>query len=521
MKKILGILCFFAMGFGLFANGNTEVSENNEVELTGNMLSVEPVEFTIFNIFNGMPFNSEWPVFQEAAKVTNVSLKGVASQSSSDEASAFNLMVTSGQLPDVIAYSQASKLESLGREGGLIPLNDLIREHAPDLQKLLDENPDYKAAATALDGNIYFIPKFMEVEVALGHYIRTDWLKKLNLEVPQTIDDLYNVLTAFKTQDPNGNGIADEIPLFKRNWNGNIWDLFGMFDAASEFDLKDGKIVYGPIEEEFEYAMSTLVKWYEEDLIDPEIFTRGGAARDVLLGQNLGGYTHDWFGSTANYNIKLADTIEGFEFKPMIPVKNQKGIRVEKSARNHVPGWAITSACKDPETLIKFFNFFFTPEGHKLINYGVENETYTMVNGAPVYTDKVMKAEKTALATLRSYGVQYRIGMLQDFAYEKAWLSEIAVEGMQMYIDGGYVTRKIPSGGGTLLLKYAPEQEKEYIKIMSQVTNYTLEKIQTWMLMGTETFEAEYATFVSDIKAKGIDRAIEINQEAYNTYIGK
>ncbi|MGL1890064.1 MAG: extracellular solute-binding protein [Spirochaetaceae bacterium] len=520
MKKILVILSMFAISFSLFANGNKEVKEVNETPLTGNMLSAKPVEFTYFNIFNNMPYNSEWPVFQEAAKITNVSLKGVASQSSSDEASAFNLMLTSGDLPDAIGYLDASKLESLGRDGGLIPLNDLIKEHAPDLQKLLDEHADYKAAATALDGNIYFIPKFMEVEVARGHYIRTDWLKKLNLEVPQTLDDLYEALTAFKTKDPNGNGLADEVPFFKRN--GQIWDLVGMFDASTDFTLKNGKIVYGPLEEEFEFAIRTLVKWYEEGLIDPEIFTRGGAARDVLLGQDLGGFTHDWFGSTANYNTKLADKIDGFEFMPMIPVINQNGDRVEKSARSHVPGWGISTSCKDPETLIKYFNFYFTPEGHKLINYGIEGETYTLENGAPVYTDKIMKSDKTAIASLRGYGVQYRIGMVQDFAYEKAWLTDIAGEGMKMYIDGGYVKREVPLGGeGALLLKYTPEQEKEYTKIMSQVSNYTLEKIQTWMLKGLETFDAEYPEYVKNIRSKNIDKATEINQEAYQAFIGK
>lgn len=522
MKKILVLLSLLVVSFGLVANGNKEANEVNEVELTGSMLSAKPIEFTYFNIFNNTPFNPEWPVFKEAAKLTNVSLKGVASQSSSDEASAFNLMLTTGDLPDIIGYQEASKLDSLGRDGGLIPLNDLIKEHAPDIQKLLDENPEYKSSATSLDGNIYFIPKFMEVEVARGYYIRTDWLKKLNLDVPQNLDELYTVLTAFRNEDPNGNGLKDEVPYFKRNGNGNIWDLFGMFDAASDFDLKDGKIVYGPLEEEFQYAISTLVKWYEEDLLDPEIFTRGNSARDVLLGQDLGGFTHDWFGSTASYNTKLADTIDGFEFMPIIPVENQNGERVEKSARNHIPGWGISSACEDPVTVMKFFNFFFTPEGHKLINYGIEGETYTLENGSPVYTDNIMKADKTAIAALRGYGVQYRIGMLQDFAYEKAWLTDIAGDGMQMYIDGGYVKREVPVGGeGALLLKYTPEQEKEYIKIMSQITSYTLEKIQKWVLMGSETLEQEYPEFVKNIKSKGIDRAIEINQEAYNAFIGK
>ncbi|MGL1890060.1 MAG: extracellular solute-binding protein [Spirochaetaceae bacterium] len=520
IKRFFAILSLNIVIFSLFSNADKETKTVMDRPLLDSFVSEEPVSFTYFNIFNNMPFNSEWPVFKRASELTNVSLIGIASQSSSDESSAFNLMISTGNLPDIIGHSQASKLDALGRDGGLTPLNSLIKEHAPDLQRLLDEHSDYKAAATALDGNIYFIPKFMEAEVAMGYYIRTDWLKKLNLMVPQTIPELYNVLKAFRNMDPNGNGLKDEIPMFKRNGNANIWDLFGIWGAASEFDLKDGKIVYGPIEEEFKIAMETLIKWYREELIDPEIFTRGYTARDTLLGQNVGGFTHDWFGSTANYN-KLTDKIDGFEFKPMIPVINQNGERLEKSARHHVPGWGISTACKDPVTLIKYFNFFFTPDGHKLINYGIEGDTYYLENGEPVYTDKIMKSDETALTSLRSNGVQFRIGMLQDFAYEKGWLNQIALNGMQMYIDGGYVKREIPSNSGILLLKYTPEQEKEYIKIMSQITTYTLEMIQKWMLVGSSDFEKEYPTYIKSLEKKGINRAIEINQLAYNIYINR
>lgn len=520
IKRIFAVICINIVGFTLFSSSSDESGASDIRSTSYNVIIEKPIEFTIFSIFNNMPFNAEWPVFKRAAELTNVSLKGVTSQRSYNEVSSFNLILSAGNLPDVIGYSQPFKLDALGRNGVLIPLNNLIKLYAPDIQKLLDDNPDYKAEATALDGNIYFIPKFTEVEVAMGYFIRTDWLKKLNLKTPQNLDELYTVLKAFREQDPNGNGIKDEIPMFKRNVNSNIWDLFGIWGASTGFDLKNSKIVYGPMEEEFKYAMSSLIKWYREGLIDPEIFTRGTGARDILLGQNIGGFTHDWFGSTANYN-RLADKIDGFEFKPMPPVINQNGERLEKSTRHHFPGWGISTACKDPVTLMKYFNFFFTPSGHKLINFGIEGETYNMVDGEPVYTDKIMKSDNTPLKNLRSYGVQYRIGMLQDFAYEKAWLNDIAVEGMQMYLDGGYIERGIPSNYNGLMLKYTPEQDKEYIKIMSQINDYTLEMIQRWMLVGNSDFEKEYPSYIKSLEQKGIKRAIEINQVAYNIYKNK
>ena len=119
------------------AKGEAGASQaQTEETLEGSLVSKEPKEFTVFLNFNNMPFDSNWQVWQEAAKRTNVSLKGTISLSNSNEEEAFNLMMSSGNLADIIGYVDASSLEKLGRDGGMIPLNDLIKEHAPNIQKL-------------------------------------------------------------------------------------------------------------------------------------------------------------------------------------------------------------------------------------------------------------------------------------------------------------------------------------------------------------------------------------------------
>ena len=63
----------------------------------------------------------------------------------------------------------------------------------------------------------------------------------------------------------------------------------------------------------------TLERWYEEGLVDAEVFTRGSSSREYLLSEDLGGSTHDWFASTAGYNDKLQSKIDGFTFKAFAP----------------------------------------------------------------------------------------------------------------------------------------------------------------------------------------------------------
>lgn len=480
-----------------------------------------PVTFTFFNIFDGLTFDPSWMVFQEAAKMTNVTLESSVSQSASDEKTAYNLMLSSGKLADIISYVDIAEMEKLGRDGGLIPLNDLIDEHAPNIKKMLEEDETFRKIATATDGNIFVIPKMQNsMPVAEADFIRMDWLEKLNLEVPETIDELHTVLKAFRDSDPNGNGVKDEIPFFSRQGNRSFNDVLNLWDAHDSFHVRGDKITYGPMEEEFKLAMSNAVKWYQEGIIDPEWFTRGAAGRDVLLGGNLGGYCNDWIGGCYNYNVKLADEIPGFQFDVIAPVKNQNGEQILHTTRTGLSGWGISSQCEDPVAAIKYFDFWLSDVGNKMINYGIEGVTYTEKDGVVEYTDAITQADKTVVLELRTYGVQYRIGGIQDYEYERAWITPEAAEAIKMLMDGNYVNVPVPQLNGTFFLKYEEEEAAEYSKLMAGINAYTMEMIQKWVL-GSADFESTYDSYVEELKKKGIDRAIEINQKAFEAYEAK
>lgn len=497
-------------------------SKAKEVVLSGSLISEEPVTFTIFSNFNNMPFNSEWPVWQEAAKNTNVTLEGVISQSNASEEEAFNLMLSSGKLADVIGYKVSAELEKLGRDGGLLPLNDLIKEHAPNIQHMLDTDPVFRQGSTALDGNIYFIPKNQALVSAEFYWIRGDWLDKLNLQVPTTVDELYTVLTAFRNEDPNGNGKKDEIPLLDRAGDKMPDEYLYLWDTSTEFYPRDGKMTFEPMEENFKIGVSNLVKWYKEGLIDPEILTRGAKSRDVLYSANLGGFTHDWT-STGNYNTKLAEDIPGFNNIAFAPPADHNGNVVERTTRYPGTGWGISTQCEDPITLIKFFDYMFTEEGSALMNWGIEDHTYVInSDGSKSYTDTVMKSDLTPLGYLRSIGVQYRIGMLQDAEYEYAFMTPEASAATKLYNSNPewYREEMPPYHDGELALKYTADEETEYKRIMYEIRPYVDEMFQKWLL-GASDFEADYDAFLQELEVRGIKRAIEINQHAYDTFIGK
>jgi ABC-type sugar transport system, periplasmic component len=527
MKKLISLLLIILTACSLFAAGGKEAtaataSTSDNVELTGTLCSATPKEFTLFLNFNNMPFNKDWPVWQKAAEMTNVSFVGTIPQSNSNEEEAYNLMLSSGKLADVIGYKDMAVMEQLGRDGGLIPLNDLIEQYAPHIKAAMERDVAFRNACYALDGKIYTIPKNQSLFAAEYWWIREDWLNKLGLKMPETVDELHDVLLAFRNNDPNGNGLKDEVPLFDRaGWKMPDEYLY-LWDTSTEFYARDGKIVFEPLEDNFKVGVKNLVQWYKEGILDPEIFTRGPKGRDILLSGDLGGCTHDWV-SAGNYNETLSKSIPGFKMVPFAPPADQNGNRVERVSRFPGPGWGISSQCSDPVTVMRFFDFCFTPEGNELMNWGIEGVTFERdANGKKYFNDTVMKSDMSPLGYLRSLGVQYRIGMEQDGDYEYAFMSEIGKVASEMYNSHKewFRLEEPPFSDGKLNLKYPADVESEYQKIMSNIRPYVDEKFQSWLL-GTADFEADYDKFVQELKKRGIDRAIEINQLAFDIYMGK
>lgn len=511
-KKILPLLTVIALSTTMMAGcGKGQDSSVNSSGKPG-VVSDKAIELSIhLGTMDSGVFKDDWSIFKKAAEITNVNLKGSLPSTVTDFEQAFNLMIASGDIPDIVLTSNVDFFK-YGPDGAFEPLDDLIKEHAPNLQKFLDENPDVRQMATGPDGNLWFIPFVQDGEAQSGWFVRQDWLDKLGLQQPKNVDELYNVMKTFIEKDANGNGKRDEVPYFHRDGKIGTYDLLSLWNAYPKFHAVDGKVQYGPLESEYKTAMENITKWYSEGLIDQEIFTRGVKARDILLADNVGGITHDFFGSTGNYNDKLADKIEGFLFKPMTPPANSLGKIVEptKRAKAKTFGWGISGTNESKVETIKYFDFWFTEEGRRMANFGTEGDTYTMVDGKPIFTDKVLKGEKAAIDIIRETGAQSNFGFQQDYFYEEQWTNKIALEGIKEYVNNGYIAEQYPD------VKFTEEEQKEIEKIAPKVDSYLAEVTQQWIL-GSKPIDHE--SLKAELKKLGADKLVEINQAAYDRYM--
>ncbi|WP_079912739.1 ABC transporter substrate-binding protein [Paenibacillus sp. 32352] len=292
-----------------------------------------------------------------------------------------NLAVASGDLPDAIFNADYSDYEllKLAKDGAIIPLNDLIEKHMPNFKKVLEEAPEYKSMITAPDGNIYAFPWIEELgngkeriqAVDSMPWINVEWLKKLGLKMPTTTKELKEVLIAFKTKDPNGNGKADEIPLSFINKPGaeDLAFLFGSFGLGENPDhavvSNEGKVIFTPAQKDYKEAVSFIHELYQEGLIDVEAYTQDWSTYLAKGKDQKYGLYFSWDKaniSGANDHYEVMPPLAGPNGEVNVTRTNALGLARGKMV--------ITSANKNVETTAKWVDQLYDPIQSVQNNWG-------------------------------------------------------------------------------------------------------------------------------------------------------
>lgn len=351
--------------------------------------------------YSAVSMNDNLPVWQEIEKATGVSIKWEAN---SDYDTAMQPRVAAGQqLPDIMLVPPTwggTGVYKLATDKMIIPLNELIEEHAPNIKRVLEENPALKGLLTAPDGNIYSIadtPMFvnsMVVQNAL--FIRQDWLDKLELEVPVTIEDWHNVLTAFKGYADTAfgapvvpySGMAGEVGDFLKVFMG----AYGLPVGGSEWWYDDdGQVFYVYSSPAFKDFLTEMNKWYAEGLVDMEM-TRDEANFQSLVATDVVGAFSHLSERVPQYDGLLATSgATGHHSLVVPPMIGDRPLLTKRPATwSH---YGITRDCADPVLAIKWLDFIWgSDEGVTFTEWGIKGQTYDVDSeGRKYYTDFVLK----------------------------------------------------------------------------------------------------------------------------------
>lgn len=432
-----------------------------------------------------------------------------------------NVRFAGGEMPDVLVVNNLSLLPTYVDGGivGELPI-EVIREKAPNYAKVADEYDDGTLWSTMIyNGKNYGVTNPMDA-VPMAMFWRKDWLDKLGLEVPKTLDEYEEVLTAFVEQDPDGNGKKDTAGMAERAFNA-VFGAYGLRCVTGgkpgfkveEMQLGEDNVPFFPyIHPDAKLALAKLHDWYEKGIIDKEFIT----------GENHGGYTwlsHSFMNGRIGltcaqpYHYLNTDRDLTDEKTWGVCMRELKGLDpdaeivigpapVGPDGKSGTEGWNLTGrltclttqAASDPRKVDAFLAmldaYYADMEYAKLANYGLEGIHFEQTPDGPV---RLME------------GVELRReGVLQcDFGSTVTFAKNVTPEKTEF---GHKVT-----GNGYYRFNIPPVQK--FSDVIATLDTLT-EQAYFDMITGTKPLDY-FDTFVEEFKKAGGEAAEKAVQEAY------
>lgn len=409
MKKYRSILAVLTLCAMLASCGNTTTSstESSEASAAGESSSAaateifnetgfpivnEPVTLTIWGGETGQGDYNTLISTTEYEKMTGVHIEWDQYSSSMDGNEAFNLLIASGDLPDIMGSGYSTEQVSMCIEGQIIiPLDDLIEKYGENFKQVLEEQPQYVDMLTAPDGNIY---NFMYTDVGVHKdseykmWVYTDWLEKLNMDAPTTPEEFKEMLIAFKEQDPNGNGEQDELGLMGF-YNGRqsdpicyLMNPFELYNTNYYYITDDGELKFVANTDGWRDGLRYLNDLYESGLIEEETYVQDKTQFQALLnkpaGETVVGVFPFWYQGDAIDSSVLDWT----DYQAIAPLKGPTGLQqtAARKGGSFALNCMITTACENPEVAFRWLDYFLSEEGNIFTQFGVEGETYEWVD---------------------------------------------------------------------------------------------------------------------------------------------
>lgn len=463
----------------------------------------------------------ELQFFQELEEETNIDVEWIMSSTEAWQEKK-SLLFTGNDLPDAF-YGQAIltdvEVVRYGAQGLLIPLNDLIDEYCPNLQALFEWDPEYRKLITAPDGNIYALPSLTELSPTTHDklFINREWLDTLGLEVPTTTEEFREVLKAFKTGDPNGNGKADEIPfsfLSSKKENGlhSMFGSFGQVDNLDNFIVKDGQVVYTAQTEPYKEAIQYFHSLYEDGVVDPEAFTHDSSVYNAKIRSeelSVGVFVGWSLSSTAQNNKPY--------YEVMAPLEGPDGDQMWKtftSSMNAKGSFAITNSCENPEALMRWIDTHYDPEVSLQLDQGLLGITIEKTEeGKYVYLPTPEGNSFTEMIHNYSPGVN-GVGAVTMAVAKDLELNENLTE--RAALDEFYAPYNVPADEVYPSVYFTEDEVEEVAILQTDIASYVSQQYAKWIVEGG--VEEEWDKYLKQLEAMDVDSYIKIYQDAYERY---
>lgn len=462
-----------------------------------------------------------------------------------DAQTKLNLALASGDLPDILLGMPMtpSLLSQQGAEGTFIALNDLMAEYGFETKRVFEEErPQLLPLNVSPDGNLYGLPEINECFhcfLSQKMWVYKPWLDTLGIEVPTTTEEFEQMLIAFKDQDPNGNGIADEVPFSgsvdgQGGWHNsvdqNLMNAFVFYDRIQHDRLLliDGKVEAAYAQPGYREGLRYLHRLYTEGLIDPNGLIQDNAALLQLGSQVephlLGAVSGGWMG-TFTIPQTLAQGGEMDNWIAIPPLQGSEGVQTAAYAPwgFSVGRCVITNKAAHPDVAFRLCDLMYSNEATMRNVFGVEDLDWVKPPEGEPGIDGGQAAYRTlgnwdadiTTTHWRQVGMTYRTSAFR--------LSQSAVDQfveVPLYEASNAMLPFAPPLEDLIPPLTFPEDEsRELTDLLLSVKTY-VDEMQTRFITGDSDIETEWDSYLETLNSQGLPRLLEIYQAAYDAQVG-
>ena len=419
-------------------------------------------------------------------------------------------MTAGGEMPDILFKANLSAAETVEmlEKGVLVDLKPYLAENCPHLWAILEENPEYMKAITLPDGSIAALPYITTTPMQNYMWINKEWLSNLRLSEPTNAQELVDVLTAFKTRDPNRNGKQDEIPLgflgpFDLKFLGHA---FGLIANDYNVFVRDGQVKFMPLEENYRLFVTWCRDLYEAGLLDEAGFITNNTLRQVTDSN-----------ATATYGIILTPVAADIfrvswaeNYTIMLPL-SYEGAQIYRDFSGAVlrGTFAVTSACKDIAAMLRWVDYLYTEEGAILASTGKENVDY-LVDGDGTWrlTESVQSnAAFFSAGTLIDGGATSPGIIAADFQRRYGGNSAILDTLDRQTAFNALAVRPFP------YYTLSRAQQAEITPLQNEIGYLVDMQLARWVLGEEEISDESFRQFEQDLEEKGLPAFLNFWQD--------
>lgn len=460
--------------------------------------------------------------YQELQKRVGVEIKFIHPPVGS-EPEAFNLLMASGELPDIIAAPElypGGAFQGL-QDGVFADLTDLLPVYAPEYWKIVQEHDDFRKEVSNSEGRI---PLYASYKVPGDPPFRRMVMKQENLDaigetVPVLLEDYERIFQKFLDA-----GVTPYL-LDKTGVEEQFVNLFGVHaNEANQgkflYRDLDGVVHYAPYEPGFKQYLELMNDWYKKGYISKDFPGIDPNQAKVLFDTNKIGMMVDAVVGTFN-RVNLAG--ETAVSAPAVRLYEGQDMHYERNDAtpvipNREAQAVISASSKNKEIALAVLNYFYTEEGAELLNWGIEGVNWDWVDGKRVYNDTMLNNPKMNTEMASYY---YKMHFAPKLNYPDTQVhanllkSPDALAIRMKYSDDEHMDSKfvLPN------IQYTESEQDEATKIQVDLDTYVREMILKF-IVGAESFD-NYDKFLNTQKQLGVEKLVAITQAAYDRYQSK